>query len=459
MANITLRQVKGVALSHQELDDNFSNINTEVGTLTTTVAGKVASVGGTAGRISVSGTTAPSVDLASGVATPGSATLASITVDTYGRVTAYSSGTAYTNADARGSVSGGTGITYSSSTGVIAVDTTTIATRTYADSAATTAVANVIDAAPTTLDTLNELAAALGDDPNFATTVTTSLGNKLNTSAFTSTADTWLGTKSTSNLSEGTNQYFTTARARTSVSAGTGISYNNSTGVITSSITQYTDANARTALSGGTGISYNNSTGVITSSITQYTDANARAALSGTTGISYNSSTGAITLANTAVVAGSYSYANIAVDAQGRITSASNGATPLTSGGALGTPASGNLSNCSADGTNSVGFRSIPSAGAGKTSSYTLANSDRGEFVQVDTGGSIVVPQLTFAAGDVVVIYNNTAGAVTITTSNLAAAYISGVNTSRTSVSLASRGVCNILYLSATTAVLSGNIS
>lgn len=40
-------------------------------------------------------------------------------------------------------------------------------------------VDNVIDAAPGTLDTLNELAAALGDDPNFATTINTSLANRL----------------------------------------------------------------------------------------------------------------------------------------------------------------------------------------------------------------------------------------------------------------------------------------
>jgi hypothetical protein len=39
----------------------------------------------------------------------------------------------------------------------------------------------------------------------------------------------------TTNISEGTNEYFTTARARTSVSAGTGISYDNLTGVITNS--------------------------------------------------------------------------------------------------------------------------------------------------------------------------------------------------------------------------------
>jgi hypothetical protein len=183
--------------------------------------------------------------------------------------------------------------------------------------------------------------------------------------------------------------------------------------------------------------------------------------ISGGTGLSsVASATDTITLNldNTAVTAASYTYANITVDAQGRITAASSGATPLTSGGALGTPASGNLQNCTADGTNGVGFRSIPSAGAGKTSSYTLATSDRGEFVQVDTGGSITVPNSTFAAGDVVLIYNNTTGNITITTSAVAA-YIGGVNTLRSSVTLATRGVCNILYQATGTAILTGNVT
>jgi hypothetical protein len=41
-----------------------------------------------------------------------------------------------------------------------------------------TVISNLVDAAPATLDTLNELAAALNDDANFAATVTTALGTK-----------------------------------------------------------------------------------------------------------------------------------------------------------------------------------------------------------------------------------------------------------------------------------------
>ncbi|GJF06615.1 hypothetical protein [Pseudonocardia sp. D17] len=40
---------------------------------------------------------------------------------------------------------------------------------------------SLVDSAPGTLDTLNELAAALGDDPNFAATINTALGNRVRT--------------------------------------------------------------------------------------------------------------------------------------------------------------------------------------------------------------------------------------------------------------------------------------
>lgn len=57
-------------------------------------------------------------------------------------------------------------------------NTTQIATTAFVR----TEISNLVDSAPSTLDTLNELAAALNDDPNFATTVTNSIASKLDAS-------------------------------------------------------------------------------------------------------------------------------------------------------------------------------------------------------------------------------------------------------------------------------------
>ena len=52
-------------------------------------------------------------------------------------------------------------------------------TSTAQQSSINTAIANLVNSSPSTLDTLNELATALGNDPSFATTMSTSLGNRL----------------------------------------------------------------------------------------------------------------------------------------------------------------------------------------------------------------------------------------------------------------------------------------
>ena len=124
----------------------------------------------------------------------------------------------------------------------------------------------------------------------------------------------------------------------------------------------------------------------------------------------------------------------------------------------LGTPTSGNLSNCTADGTNSVGYRNIPRSGSAKTTSYSLATGDVGEFIEVGSGGSVTIPDATFALGDVVSVFNNTSGAITITCS-ITTAYIAGTDADKATVSLATRGVATILFLSGTVCVISGNVS
>jgi hypothetical protein len=123
----------------------------------------------------------------------------------------------------------------------------------------------------------------------------------------------------------------------------------------------------------------------------------------------------------------------------------------------LGTPSSGNLNSCTADGTNKVGYRNIPAVGT-KTTSYTLAVGDVGEYVQVGSGGSITIPNSTFAEGDVVSIFNNTTGSITITCT-ITTAYVAGVNTDAASMTLVSRGVATVLFISSTVCVVSGNVS
>lgn len=124
----------------------------------------------------------------------------------------------------------------------------------------------------------------------------------------------------------------------------------------------------------------------------------------------------------------------------------------------LGTPASGNLSNCTVDGTNNVGYRNVPQSGSDKTTSYSLATTDVGKFVGVGTSGSITIPNSTFAAGDVVSIFNNTSGNVTITCS-ITTAYIAGTDTDKATMTLATRGVATVLFISGTVCVVSGNVS
>ena len=108
-------------------------------------------------------------------------------------------------------------------------------------------------------------------------------------------------------------------------------------------------------------------------------------------------------------------------------------------------------------GNYTVGYRNAPAVGT-QTGSYTLAVGDVGKYVQVGSGGSITIPDATFAEGDVVSVFNNTTGNITITCT-ITTAYIAGTDTDKASVTLATRGVATILFISSTVCVITGNVT
>lgn len=216
---------------------------------------------------------------------------------------------------------GGTGLTCLGSTGqYLRVNSgatglewadSSFATESYVD----TAVSNLIDTAPTTLDTLNELAAALNDDANFATTVNTSIATKLAITDFGTYFDNNLANKDTDDLSEGsTNQYYTDARVATYLSNNSyatqsyvqsQIETKDNTDEITegSNNLYYTDARVGSYLTSNSyatqsyvqsQIETKDNTDEITEGTTNlyYTDARARCAVSASGDLSYNSSSG-----------------------------------------------------------------------------------------------------------------------------------------------------------------------
>lgn len=124
---------------------------------------------------------------------------------------------------------------------------------------------------------------------------------------------------------------------------------------------------------------------------------------------------------------------------------------------ALGTPSSGNLSNCTADGTHSVGFKQIPASGSTKTTPYTLQPFDVGKLVVIGSGGSITIPNNVFSIGDAVVLFNNTSSGTALTL-NITTSYVGGVDADDNSITLLTRGVCSILFISGTECVINGNV-
>jgi len=135
--------------------------------------------------------------------------------------------------------------------------------------------------------------------------------------------------------------------------------------------------------------------------------------------------------------------------------------TLVSAGGALGTPSSGTLSNCTVDGTDAVGFRNIPQNLQSGTA-YTLVLTDSGKQIfhpSADTTArTFTIPansSVAFPIGTAVTFINqNGAGVITISittdTMRLAGAGTTGNRT------LAANGVATAIKITSTEWIISG---
>lgn len=131
-------------------------------------------------------------------------------------------------------------------------------------------------------------------------------------------------------------------------------------------------------------------------------------------------------------------------------------ATNLSSGTVASARVSGSYTGITAIGTTctidgvTVGFRSIPRS----TTTTTAAVGDVGKCIAASAG--ITIPNATFAAGDALSIYNDSASAITITQGTSLTLRWGGT-TSTGNRSLAARGMCTIWFNSSSEAIITGS--
>lgn len=126
----------------------------------------------------------------------------------------------------------------------------------------------------------------------------------------------------------------------------------------------------------------------------------------------------------------------------------------------LGTPASGNLSNCTVDGTNSVGYLNIPQNS--QSAAYTTVLSDSGKCIfhpSTDANArTFTIPanaSVAYPIGTVLQFCNMTSQVVTIAI-NSDTMYLAGTGTTG-SRSLAIYGVANAMKITSTTWIITGS--
>jgi hypothetical protein len=133
-------------------------------------------------------------------------------------------------------------------------------------------------------------------------------------------------------------------------------------------------------------------------------------------------------------------------------------ATIVTQGGALGTPASGNVGSCTIDGTNPVGFRNIPILS--QSAAYTTIITDAGKLVYHPSSDNVaraflINNALAYPDGTAITFTNLAATASTIALTGGGTMYLAGSGATGTRT-LAAFGVATAVKLEASIWTISG---
>jgi hypothetical protein len=248
---------------------------------------------------------------------------------------------------------------------------TDAATKAYVD----TQIANTIDSAPAALDTLNELAAALGDDANFSTTVATSIGTKVAKAGDSMTGALSMGNNKIIDLATPTNStdavnktYIDTVFGSTSSAATSATSAATSaSSASTSASSALTSANSAATSATSAATSASSASTSASSALSTYSS------VIGLTGAGIVRDMGSITVADTTTT----TYINISTIAASAATSASSAATSATSASTSATSAanSATAAATSASSASTSASSALTSANSAATSATSAANS------------------------------------------------------------------------------------
>jgi hypothetical protein len=196
---------------------------------------------------------------------------------------------------------------------------------------------------------------------------------------------------------------------------------------------------------------YNNTTGAVTVKV------------SGQTGVSVAAGEKTILVSNGTDVVSATTYINTVSTSSANITTLTGTNLTYTSG-TITTLGSTSANITTLTGTSATITTILDGAGLirnipqnAKTAAYTLATTDNGKYISTQSG-TITVPNNTFAAGNVVSVYNDSANTISLTISTTTG-YIAGTNTNKTGMALATRGVCTVLFVNPSYCIVSGNVT